>query len=164
MKRFNILDLFVVLFAVALVAFLCVRFTSSSNAVEGDGAVTTTYVAETQDVVYTVVVKNIRDFTAQAIPSSGEVVNETGLALGEITGKKITPAKIFLQTKDGSYDEVERVDRYDVELTLKGEGAQQISGFYIGGQRCYVVGSGIYIDAGNVPFQGEITKMEVIYR
>ena len=154
MKKFNILDLFIVLFVVALVAFLGMRFLL-------DGSI----ISKSEDVdkvVYKVIVKDLRDVTAEAIPSSGEVNNDTGLRLGEITDKKITPAKILLQTKDGSYDIVERSGRFDVEITLESEGVQKDEGFFIEGKKNYVVGSEIYVDAYKITFKGEIIKMDVV--
>ena len=154
MRKFNILDLFIVLFVVALVSFLGIRFLS--------GGVIINKGEEFDKVVYKVIVQNIRDFTAEAIPSNGEVSDDTGFRLGKITDKKITPAKILLQTKDGSYDIVERSGRFDVEITLEGEGVQKDEGFFIDGKKNCVVGSELLIDADKVLFEGEIVKMDIL--
>ncbi len=154
MKKFNILDLFIVLFLVALVSFLGIRFVS--------GGVIINKSENFDNVVYKVIVRNIRDFSAEAIPSSGEVNNDAGFRLGEIIDKKVTPAKILLQTKDGSYDIVERSGRFDVEITLKSKGVQKDEGFFIEGKKNCVVGSELYIEADKILFNGEIVKMDVI--
>ena len=138
-KRFNILDLFVILFVICLVAFLAVKFTTSSG----------------------IVVRDIKGITANSIPESGALNDETGASMGTIVSKNVEKARVLLQTEDGSYDIVENKNKFDVTIKAKVTGVQKTEGFFFEGKKSFGVGSEVFVEAGNISFQGKILKMDV---
>lgn len=150
-KRFNILDLFVILFVICLVAFLAVKFTTSSGIVSVGSDV-----AE-----YEIVVRDIKAVTANSIPESGALYDETGASMGTIVSKNVEKARVLLQTQDGSYDIVENKNKFDVTIKAKVTGVQKTEGFFFEGKKSFGVGSEVFVEAGNISFQGKILKMDV---
>ena len=151
-RKFNVLDVFIILFVVCLISFLAVRFTSIDKFKAGEGDI-----AE-----YEILVRDIKAVTAEAIPENGEIYDDTGVHLGTIIGKEMRNAEILLQTEDGTYDIVENDNKYDVTVKVTVSGVQKNEGFFFEGKKSYGVGSGVFVEAGNISFQGKVSKMDII--
>jgi len=107
----NIIDLFVILIIIALVGKFAVKAQQKNIG------------AETKNIEVVLLVKDVRDATANAI-KEGDIVRETksNNLLGKIKDVKTIPAETLVETADGTVVNYPNPVLKDVYITLDGSG------------------------------------------
>lgn len=111
--KINLFDLFVLLlvFVIAIFGFNRINNNSTFSSVE------------TKDITFELFIHNVRNVTTNTIKIGDEIKHfETNQIMGEIIEKKVMPATKHVETEDGKIVTAEMPDRYDMLLTVKGEG------------------------------------------
>ena len=121
--KINIIDFCVIIVVIVLAVgafykFKVVDKTSTSVAME--------------PITYTVQINRVRDFVFNNIREGDLLYDKTsGNCIGTIVGFEATPAQDRLQMPDGTVIMTEVENRYDVLLTVEGEGVVNESGHFI---------------------------------
>lgn len=110
-KKINVIDIGVILIFILFIVGLCIRFSGTTN---------TASVNNTVDIEYTVVVENIRNYTAEALKKSNILTEQkTGAIIGEIIS--VQTENDFDEEKgtDGKLYKAQIPNRYRCTLVLK---------------------------------------------
>lgn len=151
-KRLNIIDIAIILFVCAIVAFLAFKFTNST--------VLNNNADNTKNVVYTAKIGEIIKSTVDAIPDSGKLYDVDGVEIGEIVSKKVINAETNQVKADGSYVEAINPGKYDVFLEVTAEAVVEKEGYFINGKKNFGAGSGATLKAKNIEFWAYITEIK----
>lgn len=149
-KKFNIIDAFVILIFVALIAALGFKFFGLDDLLQ---------LGKTEQIQYTIEIKNLKDVSEQAIPDHGELYTEDDNKLGEIISKETKQTEWDIVKADGQFDRVEMPNRSDVILTLSAEGLQKDEGFFLYGTQSIGVGSTLKGKTATVVFEAQVTSI-----
>ena len=133
-RKFNLLDAVLIVFAIALVVILALKFT-------GKDMITAT--GEYTEAEYVVRVEQLRDFSVDEIKVGAEI------CLDEEKDLK----------SNGSVVLAEKPDRYDAYITVKSEGIQKTDGFYLFGKHAINVGSTRIFRTGYVVLTGTVSQI-----
>lgn len=149
--KVNLLDLVIVLVIVLLAVSLVLKF----------GREEASYLKSDKVLEYTLKVELVREPTVTALAQnhSGLTDYETGKEIGDITDTQISKARELVQLTDGTYKEVEHVDKYDVLLTLRVGGTETADNFYTVSGRKIIVGDEIKIYNGYVSTVGIVKSV-----
>lgn len=127
-KKFNFLDLFIILVVVCAIIFSVVKFTSATHSdfVSGDDKIT-----------YVLKVKAIREISADAFHSEDGIYDSiTDDQIGVIKNVEKKPAKEYINLADGSLTEQRDIpDKFDVYLTIECNGKISGDGYYLNGNQ-----------------------------
>lgn len=119
--KLNIIDLFVILAILAVIAGLALRFTG------GAGKPLT----ESSKIEYQVRVENVRQYTVSALQKKGVVTNKKYTAeVGQITNVEVFPAKHPSVTAEGKTVEASMPERYDCVVTIEADGKETSNGYF----------------------------------
>ena len=138
-RKFNLLDAVIIVFALALVVILALKFTGK------DMITATGNYTETE---YVIRVEQLRDFTVDEIKVGAEICLDEEKAKAEIV------------KSNGSVVLAEKPDRYDAYITVKSEGIQKTDGFYLFGKHAINVGSTRLFRTGYVVFTGSVSEIK----
>ncbi len=127
-KKFNFLDLFIILIVVCAVAFSVVKFTSATHSdfISGDDKIT-----------YVLKVKAVRQVSADAF-HVGDGIYDTATddQLGIVKSVEKMPAKEYINLADGSLTEQREIpDKFDVYITVECDGKISDDGYYLNGNQ-----------------------------
>ena len=114
--KINIIDLLVIIAAVAAVLGIAIRVaTFSSDSTTG-----------TVPFEFVVKVEGVREYSVQGLQKGGKIYSEKEDALvGEITNFVVEPAKYDLVMLDGERKMIERPDRFSAYVTVKANGVMR---------------------------------------
>ena len=109
-KKFNIIDVLIILIIIVFVIGLGIRiFGSTSKGIKSE-----------KDITYTVEVKNVREFTVDALKKSSVLTDEKGeKVIGEILSVDAAPYKTEAHISDGSAAVLEMPERYTCSVVIK---------------------------------------------
>ena len=124
MKKFNILDIIIVLVLVVCIAGVCIRLFATDN-------VNTSVVSEFE---YVIKVSGIRMFSVDALKQCADenslvVDDETGKDCGYVYKVDFETKKEPLTLVDGTIKWVEVTDRYDAYVYVRTSGTMSEAGF-----------------------------------
>ena len=119
--KISIVDIAVVLIIVLLAIGVYTRFSGNTKVVVSNG----------QKIKCTFVVKNLRQYSVNALKEGGAMYDKTSKELiGTITDVKAEPGRYNVNMIDGSYKEAIPEDRYNVYVTVEFNGKAGDSGYY----------------------------------
>ena len=150
-KKFNIVDLIVILFVCAVVVFAAFKFTNSTALTSEN--------RNTTDIVYVVKVGEIIQSTADALPDSGKLYDEDGIEIGEIVSKKVINAETYEPLADGTYIKAVNPGKFDVYLEVNAQAVAEKEGYFINGKKNLGAGSNTRLKAKNIEFEAYISQM-----
>lgn len=100
---------------------------------------------ETQPFAYQIKIEGVRQCTVDALQTGDTVFDNEGKgAVGVISAVDVTPAVTTYGARDGTVEEVEYENRYDVVLTLEAEGVSDDGAYKIGTYTLKVNQSSLY--------------------
>ena len=136
--KISIIDIAALLIVILLAIGIFVKFSGTQNE----------QVASGESLECTVQVKNVRDFSVEALKKGGPVYDKTTKEyIGEITNVATEPGTTMLLLNDGSYREVETEGRYNAYVTIAFAGKEGDNGYYTATNKQMSVGSSIGINA-----------------
>lgn len=150
-KKFNIVDVIIAVFVIAVVVFLVQKFSQTSvlrN--ETDGSL---------DVIYTLKVSELMNITADAVPSSGKLYDDEGNFLGTISDKKIANAEVLKLKADGQYTKVTNPDKFDVYLAVESKATLKDEGYFLNGKKNIGVGSVLKVRGSKIEFEAYVVEI-----
>ncbi len=119
--KISIVDIMAVLLVLLLIAGIGVKFFGEDKIQVTSG--------EKLECVFRV--KNVRDFTVEALKKGGKLYDKTTKEyIGEIETVTTEATDMALLLADGTYREVQVEDRYDVLVSVMVEGKQGEKGYY----------------------------------
>lgn len=134
--KISIVDIAVVLIAVVLFVGIYFRFFGESRVVMSAG----------KNIECTFLVKNVRDYTVNALEKSENVYDPTTKEfIGRITDVKKDDGLYVVSMSDGTFEEAVPEDRYNVYVTVEFTGKAGETGYYTAANRLLGVGSSLNI-------------------
>ena len=120
--KINIVDCFVLLIILLLIIGAVMKFGKFNSGVE---------VSSNQIIEYQMKIKNVRDFTIDAM-QSGDIVydSQTGNSIGKITNVEKEDAITYDFKSTGELIEVHNSDRCDAIITIETDGTVDENGYY----------------------------------
>lgn len=113
-KKFNIIDVLVLLIVIVFAAGIGIRL-GNGKAIKNE-----------TEITYTVEVKNVKEFTADALKKSNVLTDDkTGTVLGEIVSVEVEPYMEEKETNTGELVMVEVPERYRCTVILKSSAKEQ---------------------------------------
>ena len=154
MKKFNILDIIIVLVIVLCIAGVAFRFTSESG--------TKTNASKNFD--YVVKIESVRMFSVEALQKSAEtqseiVDTESETVCGRVYKIDYRPAKEAMALSDGTVKWVDVADRYDVYLYARTSGRVNQQGYKAENSRDVMIGKESYFTTQWSGFMGIIADV-----
>ena len=130
--KLSVIDAVVIVVIIVLAVAGVVKFTALDKSAVG----------ASDTITYTVQIKGVRDYTANGL-QVGDVLYENagGTAIGVIKNVEISPAMTTQVTVDGSFVRVPVENRYDVVLTVEGEGLVSNGRYYL--NKTYEISAGL---------------------
>ena len=109
-KKFNIIDVLILCIVIVFAIGLGIRiFGKTSGGVKN-----------TTDIIYTVEIKNVRQFTIDALEKSSVLTDkEGGKVIGEILSVSEVPYKTEAHISDGTSQVVQMPERYTCSVKIK---------------------------------------------
>ncbi|MBR0365695.1 MAG: DUF4330 domain-containing protein [Clostridia bacterium] len=155
--KFNIIDVFVIILILAVIAGLFVRY----------GSRVTTAVKSDEEFVCTVKVQSIRKFTIDALEKTMETKSrltdkKATVDLGEITDVKYEPATVLSEKTNGTMVYAPQEDRYNVYVTINTHAKESDNSYILADSNELAVGREIEMFSKYVHTTGLITKVEKI--
>ena len=122
MKKINIIDIAVVLLIIALIVVAFLKFGMYSGAKNE---------SEMNKIEYTLRISGVRMYTVDAF-KVGDVIydSQTKLAIGTITDIQTSKAKNIEETSDGRLVNAENVDKYELLITVQGDGMETDKAYF----------------------------------
>lgn len=145
--KFNILDVVIILFVVAVLVGVALRSNLLDSTVAKSSSV---------GIDFSVKIENVRHYTYEAI-EVGETFydKETGNALGKITDVALVPYSTTVTLSDGTIISREVPDKYNMIISVKGVGKVSDEGYYINGNRLVSPNGSIDISTQKVITNGK---------
>lgn len=151
--KFSIIDLAVIVLAIAVVVGICVRFGSNIT-----GAVTSDV-----SFVYKIKVNGVRDFTVDALEKKGYVTDKKSQEIiGEIVDVEVSESKMQSTTADGQIEWSVLPDRYQCVVTIKADGRESEDGYMLNDSTELSVGRNTDLITKYVKTSGDIISVEVV--
>lgn len=155
--KFNIIDVFVIILVIAVIAGLCVRYGSS----------VTTAVKSDEEFVYVIKVQSVRNFTIDALKKTMETESRltdknATVDLGEITDVKYEPATVLSEKTNGTMVYAPQEDRYTAYVTINSHAKESDNSYILPDSNELAVGRNIEIFSKYVHTSGLITQIEKI--
>lgn len=151
--KVNIIDLFIVLFIVAVLVLGFMKVTEEKGPI---------FVNDTTSYSADILLRSLYDGFEHEINEGDKLYDyKSGAFLGTVTSKTISPATDEVETADGRVVLAEVPNRWDVVFTVEGEGVYNESrGMQIGGEVKYV---GLYFRMRTKAFivDGVIVDLEI---
>jgi len=151
-RKFNIVDLIVILFVCAVVVFVVFKLTNSTVLKSDSG--------NTKDVVYTVKIGEVIQSTVDAVPDSGKLYDEDGTEIGEIVAKTVRNAEVKNVKADGTYVNAVNPGKFDVFLDVSAKAVIEEEGYFINGKKNLGAGSNATLKAKNIEFWAYIVEIK----
>ncbi|MCC5909087.1 MAG: DUF4330 domain-containing protein [Clostridiaceae bacterium] len=111
--KINLFDLCILILLIVGLTWGVGRFTGNQDA----------HSVETQEIEVQLFIHDVRNVTTEIIQVGDRVRDyKTNQFWGEIIDKEVMPAKKLVETEDGTIVQAVMPEKYDVLLTLKGQG------------------------------------------
>lgn len=134
--KISIVDIAVVLILVLLAIGIYTRFSGNTKVVVSNG----------QKIQCTFVVKNLRQYSVDALKKGGPMFDKTSKELiGTITDVRVEPGKYNINMSDGTYKAAVPEDRYNVYVTVEFDGKAGDSGYYTAANKFLGAGSWVVV-------------------
>lgn len=151
--KFSIIDLAVIILAIAVIAGIFVRFGSRIT-----GAVTSD-----ASFVYKIKVNGVRDFTVKALEKKGYVTDKKSTQIiGEIVDVEVDEAKIQSTTAAGQIEWSTLPDRYQCTVTIKANGRESEDGYMLNDTTELSVGRNTDLVTKYVKTSGDIISVDIL--
>lgn len=119
-KKFNIIDICIVLIIIVFAVGIGIRL-SNGKAIKNE-----------TEITYTVEVKNVREFTKNALQKSNVLTDDkTGAVLGEIISVDVKPYMEEVEADNGELVLTEVPERYQCTVVLKSAAKEQEGKFML---------------------------------
>ena len=130
--KISVIDIAVVLIIVILVAGIVVKFGGSNTAV----------VSGNEKLECTLVIKNVRMYTVDALKNGGDLYDDISKErIGEIKDVRYEAGEYQVNMADGSFMPVVPEERYNVYVTVAFDGKISDDGYYTKSNKYLAVGS-----------------------
>lgn len=127
-RRINVLDGIILLVVIGVIAVAAYKF-GVVNREHSTGIAD-----ESNTMRYTMLVKGVRQMTVDAFHQGDKLYDEkTDTYMGEIIEVSHAPQKIVEIGQDGEFQEVEKLDYFDVTLTIEGPVLEKDRGYFASG-------------------------------
>lgn len=134
--KISIVDIAVVLIVILLAIGIYTRFSGNTKVVVSNG----------QKIECTFVVKNLRQYSVDALKKGGTMYDKTSKELiGTITDVRVESGRYNVNMMDGSYKEAIPEDRYNVYVTVEFNGKAGDSGYYTAANKFLGAGSWVTV-------------------
>lgn len=151
--KISIIDIAAVLIFVMLIAGVYIKFSGNQ----------TVSVANGETIECIVKVKDVRDYTVEALEKGGAVYDKTTKEyIGEIFEVTAEPAETSLLMDDGSYRIVQTEGRYNALVTISFTGKAGDSGYYTAANKQISVGSTLEMNAKYSQCTGNIVEVKSV--
>lgn len=151
--KINIIDVAVILAAIAVVIGVFVRFTGGAGKL----------VTETKKIEYVVQINGVRGYTVDALKEQGLVTDKKYAAVvGEITKVEETAATHESTTAAGEIKKTNLPDRFDCLVTITSDGKESDSGYFNSNNDEISVGREYSIYSKYVSTTGVIKSVRVV--
>lgn len=151
--KINIIDLAVILAAVAVVIGVFVRFTGGAGKL----------VTETKKIEYVVQVNGVRGYTVDALEKKGVVTDKKyATVVGEIAEVEDIPAVHESTTASGEIKKAPLPDRFDCMVTIVTDGKESDNGYFNSNNEEISVGREYTIHSKYVETSGVIKSVKVV--
>ncbi|MBE5039199.1 DUF4330 domain-containing protein [Ructibacterium gallinarum] len=148
--KISIIDIAVILIVVLLAAGVLIKFSGNQNVPVSSG----------EKLECVVQVKNVRDYTVEALKKGGPVFDKTTKEyIGTITGVTTEPGETTLLLNDGSYRNVETEGRYNAYVTIAFDGKESDGGYYTATNKQMAAGSSLGMNAKYSQCDGTIYEV-----
>ena len=151
--KISIIDIIVVLAVVVIGFGLYVRFTSSGPKVE----------TVTQKIEYTMIVKDVREGTVNALKKGGNMYDTTTKEyIGTIVDAVPAAAIGYESLENGEFVATELPEKFDVTVTVQLDGKVNSTGYYTSNNATLTVGSRYLFTSKYAKTTGEIMDIKEI--
>lgn len=148
-KKFNIIDIIIVVLVVACTAAVLLRYGVINKVSEK---------AETVNVEITILIEEISKSSSSAF-INGDAFYWEGINIGTLKSVDIQKARVYIAGENGECVPVEREDKYDVRIVLSASGTYTDSGFMLSGTTYLAPGKRFDIYSLNISTNGLITEI-----
>lgn len=150
-KKFNIVDICVILLAVVFIAGICIRFVSIEKAE-----------IKNVELLYTIKVEGVRSFSVDAIKQSEDFSNGVDTVYGEVVDVSETPSKKEYTTSEGNIVKVDVPEKYDCLVSMKAPAVQKGSIYYLDDETPISVGEDFELITKYVKTYGKIVEVNEV--
>ena len=151
--KFNIIDLFVILLIIVVIAGIFVRFGSSMTGAVKSG----------KDFRYTVKIVGVRQYTVDALEKMGVITDKKcEKVVGEIENVEVAPAEFESTTASGKVVESILPERYNCIVTIKAPGKESDDAYYMEDETELSVGRTVDVISKYVKTSGEIKEITIL--
>lgn len=127
-RRMNTVDIMIIVVILAVVATAVYKF-GFVNKRHSTG------VAKEENMMeYTGIIKGIRQPTVDAFHIGDKMYDDkTGIYMGDIVNLEVEPQRTIELSPQGEYIEVEKLDYFNIKITLKGPILEKEKGYFVSG-------------------------------
>ncbi len=151
--KINIIDVAVILVAIAVVIGVFVRFTGGAGKI----------VKETKKIEYVVQISGVRGYTVDALEKKGLVTDKKYAAVvGEITNVEKEPAIHESTMANGEIKKVSLPEKYDCMVTITTDGKESDNGYFNNNNDEISVGRDYSLYSKYVSTTGVIKSVKVV--
>lgn len=151
--KINVVDFFVILIILLLALGAVLKFGKFNSKTEE---------STNQTIEYKMEVKNIRDYTINAI-QSGDLIfdSQTGINIGTVTNVEAINAKTYESTYEGEIVLVTNPYRYDMVITIETPGSIEADAYYANKTIELKIDSDKVIETKYIQTTGRISEINV---
>lgn len=151
--KISIIDIFVVVLVIAVIAGIAVRY----------GSKITTAVRSSEKFEYTMRIESVRKYTVDALNRKGRITDKKSEKdLGNIIDVRYEPASLQSTTADGRVIRPELPDRYTCYVTIQAVGRESDDNYILDDSTELSVGRTVDIYSKYVKTTGIIESVKVI--
>lgn len=151
--KISIIDLFVIILAVAVMIGIGIRY----------GSKMTSAVQSSEEFECAIEVSNVREFTVEALEKKGIITDKKSeIELGEIISVESKPAEFESTTADGKIIETVLPERYNCTVTIRAKGKVSDEAYIMDDSNELSVGRTMDIYSKYVKTSGEIKSVKLI--
>ena len=154
MKKFNIIDIGVIVLFVLLIAVATLK-ASSYKATKSDGTM--------DKIEYQMLVANLREYSSSAFKIGDAVYDsQTKVNIGTIKDIKIENNRVKEDTNSGDIAYVDKPEKYDVTLTIETDGLETENAYFADRSVELKVGSDKQFETLYIKTNGTVKGIKVI--
>lgn len=154
MKKFNILDWFIIAVIIFVIVFgVCRVFFFGEASISNNAKNGSSILVEDATATVTFRVKGIRDLAAEKLQVGAECFDSKSNMIGIISNVEKTNYKEYNLNDNNNYVLSEYDDKFDVHFTLDLKGTNTVSGFETAGSAVLGVGTTRYITCNGVTYE-----------
>lgn len=135
--KISVIDIAVILIIAVLAVGIYIRFSGTTQTIATAG----------EDIECTLLVKNVRIFSVDALKRGGPVYDKTSKEyIGDITDIRVDEGEYQVNMADGSFETVVPEDRYNVYVTVEFDGKVGENGYYTAANKYLAAGTTVLIN------------------